>query len=165
MKRPLIINTPSLQSLQQRYVSAFLTFIFWVIWFFLWTPLITLFGWLSGLDLIYIQMIELEGFSDIAEDFSGFLISVAIFGGLLGFWALYNFLRFKDIERRAAITPVNNQQLAAFFGVGVNLLGKQQQAQCLSISFDDQGNISQIGTITKPIAIAEKTDDIGNKGS
>jgi biofilm PGA synthesis protein PgaD len=159
MKRPLIINSPSLQSLQQQYVSALFTFIFWMIWIFLWTPLITLIGWISGLDLIYIQMIELEGFSDITEDFAGFLISVAILGGLLGFWALYNFLRFKDIERRAAITPVNNQQLAAFFGVGVNLLGKQQQAQCLSISFDDQGNISQIATMPKPIEVVENTLD------
>ena len=159
MKRPLIINSPSLQSLQQRYVSALFTFIFWMIWIFLWTPLITLVGWISGLDLIYIQMIELEGFSDITEDFAGFVICVAIIGCVLGFWALYNFLRFKDIERRAAITPVNNQQLAAFFGVAVNTLDKQQQTQCLSISFDDQGNISQIATMPKPIEIVENTLD------
>lgn len=142
MKRPLIINSPSLLSLQQQYVSALFTFIFWMIWIFLWTPLITLVGWLSGLDLIYIQMIELEGFSDITEDFSGFLICVAIIGSVLGFWALYNFLRFKDIERRAAITPVNNQQLSTFFGVEVKTLERQQHLQCLTVSFDDQGNIS-----------------------
>ena len=158
MKRPLIINSPSLQSLQQQYVSALFTFIFWMIWIFLWTPLITLVGWLSGLDLIYIQMIELEGFSDITEDFSGFLICVAIIGSVLGFWALYNFLRFKDIERRAAITPVNNQQLAAFFGVAVNTLDTQQKTQCLSISFDDQGNISASKAINNPTQSEDSAD-------
>lgn len=162
MKRPLIIHSPSLQSLQQRYVSALFTFIFWMIWIFLWTPLVTLVGWLSGLDLIYIQMIELEGFSDITEDFGGFLICVAIIGSVLGFWALYNFLRFKDIERRAAITPVNNQQLAAFFGVEVKKLDGQQKAQCLSISFDDQGNINQIGILSQCVENTQNTVDTGH---
>lgn len=162
MKRPLIIHSPSLQSLQQRYVSALFTFIFWMIWIFLWTPLVTLVGWLSGLDLIYIQMIELEGFSDITEDFGTFLTWVAVIGCALGFWALYNFLRFKDIERRAAITPVNNQQLATFFGVEVNQLDGQQQTQCLSIRFDAQGNISRIGRISQAIEVAENSVDTGH---
>lgn len=145
--RPLIIDSPSLQSLRQRYLSATFTLIFWTIWIFLWTPLLTLLGWLLGLDLVYIEMIELKGYRAIIADFGLFLICVGIIGGILGIWAAYNFFRFKDLERRAAIRPVNNPQLAAFFKVDPQTLTRQQNTQCLSVSFDSLGNI----VASKPI--------------
>lgn len=141
MNRPLIIDSPSLQNLRQRYLSVTFTFVFWVIWILLWTPLITLIGWFFGLDLVYIEMIKLEGYKSVIADFGLFLICITVIGGILGIWAAYNFFRFKDLERRAALDPVNNRQLAAFFGVDPQTLTKQQKAQCLSVSFDSQGNI------------------------
>lgn len=139
--RPLIIDSPSLQSLRQRYLSATFTFIFWTIWIFLWTPLLTLIGWLLGLDLVYIEMIELKGYQAVVADFGLFLICIGIIGSILGIWAAYNFFRFKDMERRAAIKPVDNPQLAAFFQVDPQTLTRQQKTQCLSVSFDSLGNI------------------------
>ncbi len=115
MNRSLVIHRPSLQTLRQKYVSRVLTFVFWLLWFFLWIPLITFIGWIAGFDIFYLEMIELEGYQEVAAEFSLFLLGVAIIGGLLGIWALYNFLRFKNVERRTAINPVNNQQLADFF--------------------------------------------------
>ncbi|MCK9607286.1 MAG: poly-beta-1,6-N-acetyl-D-glucosamine biosynthesis protein PgaD [Methylomonas sp.] len=141
MNKPLVIDSPSLQSLRQRYLSATFTFVFWVIWILLWTPLITLIGWLFGLDLVYIEMIKLEGYKGVIADFGLFLICITVIGSILGIWAAYNFYRFKDLERRAAIEPVNNRQLAAFFKIELQTLTKQQKAQCLSVSFDNQGHI------------------------
>ncbi|QPK62836.1 poly-beta-1,6-N-acetyl-D-glucosamine biosynthesis protein PgaD [Methylomonas sp. LL1] len=141
-KKPLVIDSPSLQSLRQRYLSTFFTFLFWVVWIFLWTPLITLIGWLLGFDLIYSEMIELEGYKGVLADFVLFISCVAIIGCLLGFWALYNFLRFKDVDRRAALAPVNNRQLSAFFAVDPARLAIQQKTQCLTVSFDADGNIT-----------------------
>lgn len=141
MNRPLIIDTPSLQSLRQRYLSTTFTLVFWIIWILLWTPLITLAGWIFGLDLVYIEMIKLEGYKGVIADFGLFLICITVIGGMLGIWAAYNFFRFKDLERRAAIDPVTNRQLAAFFGVDPQTLLKQQKTQCLTVSFDSDGNI------------------------
>jgi len=150
MKQPLIINSPSLQSLSERYLSALFTFLFWIIWIFLWTPLVTLIGWLLGLDLVYLEMIELEGYKAVITDFGLFLICVAVIGFILGIWALYNFMRFKDIDRRAAIEPVNNHQLSIFFAIDPSLLTKQQKSQCLSVYFDDHGNIVNSTEIELP---------------
>lgn len=141
MNKPLVIDSPSLQSLRQRYLSATFTFVFWVIWILLWTPLITLIGWLFGLDLVFIEMIKLDGYKGVIADFGLFLICITVIGSILGIWAAYNFFRFKDLERRAAIEPVNNRQLAAFFEVDPQILTKQQKAQCLSVSFDSHGHI------------------------
>lgn len=155
MKRPLVIDRPSLQSLRQHYLSATFTFVFWVIWILLWTPLITLIGWLFGVNLVYIEMIKLEGYKSVIADFGLFLMCITLIGAILGIWAAYNFFRFKDLERRAALDPVNNRQLAAFFGVDLQTLTKQQKTQCLSVSFDSHGHIvanTQIDPAIKPSA-------------
>lgn len=139
--KPLIISTPSLQSLRQKYVSTVLTFVFWVVWIFLWTPLVTLVGWLLGIEQVYFQMIELDGYREVLDDFVLFLEWVAIMGGTLAVWALYNFLRFRNIERRMPLPPVTTTQQAAFFHVDVVTLSKQQETRCLSVGFDEDGNI------------------------
>lgn len=144
MKKPLIIQSPSLQSLQQRYATAIFTFIFWMIWIFLWSPLITLIGWLLGFDLFYVEIFELEGYESILSDMTGFVEWVAIIGGALATWALYNFLRFRDIERRTALSPVSNQQLSTFFNISEHSLHQHQHSQYLSVSFDEQGNITNV---------------------
>lgn len=150
MKQPLVINSPSLQNLSERYVSALFTFLFWIIWIFLWTPLVTFIGWLLGLDLVYLEMIELEGYKAVISDFGLFLMCVMVIGFILGIWALYNFIRFKDVDRRAAIEPVNSHQLSTFFAIDPSLLAKQQKSQCLSVHFDDHGNIVNSTEIDLP---------------
>jgi len=139
--KDLIIDTPSLQSLKQKYLSALLTFVFWVVWIFLWTPFVTLLGWLLGIDLVIFQMIELGGYQGVVADFILFLLCVAIMGGALAMWAGYNFFRFRNVDRRTPLPPVANSQLAEFFKIDMAALSKQQQSQCLSVSFDDEGNI------------------------
>lgn len=139
--KPLIISTPSLQNLRQKYVSTVLTFLFWVIWIFLWTPLVTLVGWVLGLEQVYFQMVALDGYREVLKDFVLFLEWVAVMGGALAIWALYNFLRFRNVERRTALPPVTMTQQATFFRVDAEILAKHQQARCLSVSFDANGNI------------------------
>lgn len=141
MKRPLIINAPSRQSLRQRYYYATLTFIFWMIWIFLWTPAITLLGWIFGMDLVYIQMVQLEGYKSVISDFGLFLICVLGIGSILGAWATYNFLRFKGVERRASLVTIDNQQLSSFFRIDLKNLDEQQHAKVITVSFDKFGNI------------------------
>jgi biofilm PGA synthesis protein PgaD len=139
--KDLIIDTPSLQSLKQKYLSTFLTFVFWVVWIFLWTPLITLIGWLLGIDWMYFQMIELGGYEAVANDFMYFLLYVTIMAGMLAIWASYNFFRFRNVDRRLALPPTDNSQLSEFFKVDMATLSQKQHTQCLSVSFDDEGNI------------------------
>ncbi len=145
--KPLVIDTPSVQSLRQKYISALLTFIFWVIWIFLFTPLITLLGWLLGIHLVYFQMIELEGSKAVIENFGAFLECLAAIGGSLSAWAYYNYWRFGKIDRRTQLPPVTNDQLSAFFHVEESSLSAQQENKCLSVSFDEAGNIIRINGV------------------
>lgn len=137
----LIINSPSLQSLHQRYMSTLLKFLFWALWIFLWTPLVTLAGWLAGAHLTYFEMVRLNGWTEVVHDFKIFMLCVAVIGGALGLWAAYNYYRFRGVERRKAFPPVEKRQLAEFFNVNIVDLALQQKAQCLAVAFDERGRI------------------------
>ena len=139
--KPLVIDTPSMQSLRRKYISAVITFIFWMIWIFLWTPLITLVGWLLGIHQVYFQMVELQGSQAVIESFGLFLKCLAAMGGSLAAWALYNYLRFRNIDRRTPLPPVTNAQLSAYFHVDQSVLSRQQASKCLSVCFDEDGKI------------------------
>jgi biofilm PGA synthesis protein PgaD len=138
----LVIDSPSLQSLRQKYISSFLTMVFWILWIFLWTPLITLVAWISGMDLVYFQMVELEGGKAVAENFLIFLEIVAGMGVLYGAWAAYNYLRYGKLNRRTALPPVTNEELGEFFQVDPFRLAEKQDCQCISVRFDVDGNIT-----------------------
>lgn len=142
--RDLIINTPSLQNLWQRYASIFFTFLFWGIWFFLWIPIATVIAWYFGINLIYSEMFVLGGFELVAAEFTIFLIIVICLGGTLAIWASYNYFRFRGVDRRATQKPVTKSEMAIFFEINNSELTKYQNTNLVSVSFDENGKIIKI---------------------
>ncbi len=142
--RELIINAPSVQTLWQRSTSVIFTFVFWVVWFFLWIPLATLIAWYLGIDLVYFQMFELDGFRIVMKDFFRFIQVVGLLGGTLGLWAAYNYLRFKGREKRKALPQLSEHMLADYLGIDIEMLKGYQQERALSVKFDDSGRILAI---------------------
>ncbi|MCD2450647.1 poly-beta-1,6-N-acetyl-D-glucosamine biosynthesis protein PgaD [Methylicorpusculum oleiharenae] len=141
--RPLIIDSPNLQSLKQKYLSTLLTFVFWVIWLYLWMPLITLIGWWTGIDLFYVHMIKLNGNQLLYQDLFFFLKGISLLGSTLAIWALYNYFRFRKVDRRTALPPVKNEQLSAFFGIEKDNLHNLQDTKYISVYFDQDGQITE----------------------
>lgn len=142
--RDLIINTPTMQSLWQRYSSVFFTFIFWVVWFFLWIPVATAFAWYLGIDLVYFEMFEMDGYKAVIDDLFRFLVVVAVLGGSLAIWAAYNYFRFRGKDRRSEQKTITPKEIAESFEIKDSTLKKYQHAKLVSVSFDDTGKITGI---------------------
>jgi biofilm PGA synthesis protein PgaD len=148
MKKPLIINAPELQNQHQRRLSATLTLLFWLFWFWLWTPIVSPLFRLWGDHLLALQLVDPDNYQEALVDIVHFLQAVAMMSGILGLWAVYNLIRFKNIERRTAIAHVTTQQLANYFNVEAEQVTRQQQVKTLSVSFDKDGNIIDSHEIT-----------------
>jgi len=144
MKRDLIIRRPELQTFGQRVLSTLLTLAFWFLWFYLWLPLITLLAWWYGWEITYFSFVEMEGYKDLIEVLPDYLLTIGTLGLALSSWALYNFLRFRNRERRKTVAIVSNAELAATFGVEEQLLEHVQQARMIRIHYDDKGNITRL---------------------
>lgn len=140
----LIIERPDLQSWHQKLVSGLLTMVFWILWVFLWLPLITLAAWAFFGIQFHIHMIELAGFAGFLDLFSTYAIVIVSMGGALIVWAKYNHLRFRGMDRRKAAAPVQIEQLASFSGHPPASVAQWREMRVMTVEHDAEGAIVRI---------------------
>ena len=95
MNTDLIIDDPGLQKLRHRYAYSAVTLTFWVIWIYLWLPLISFLSWVVGLNLFYKEMIVQNGYQLFFGLVGWYVLVVLIIGSILLGWAGYNLFRFR----------------------------------------------------------------------
>lgn len=144
MKNPLIIEKPELQSNVHRYGWAFVTFVFWTIYVYLWLPLITLVAWWVGAYLFNIHMVKLQGYEGLASKLVLYSIIIVSLSALLIGWANIERLRFKGVKRRQGRPEVTVSQVAHQYNLPENHLVGFRQKKSLEVHFSNDGNIAKI---------------------
>ena len=140
----LIIETPHLQNLRQRYGFAALTLIFWGLWFYMWLPLISMIAWVFGVKMFYLHMIELGGYVGFLELLGWYTLIVFLIAIIFGGWMLINLFRFRGRERRKPIVQVNDKQVAEYFGVDSEYLSSFTGQRSVTVHQTQDGSISAI---------------------
>jgi len=140
----LIIDMPDLQTIRQRYASSFITLLFWIFWFYLWLPLISLIAWVLGVDLLYDRMVVEGGYDAFIATLPTYALVVVLMGAIFVIWGVYNLQRFRGKERRSHVHPVDNATIANYFIVDPVQLGEWQQAKNLVIHLDELGMIQSV---------------------
>lgn len=142
VKNKFIIDTPKLQSLRLKYSSTLITLVFWIIWFYLWVPLITLAGWWLQLKFFEQEMLIVDGLDAFLDVLPVFIAVTLALNGSLAIWALYNFIRFKGLDRRKALPPVQNDDLLQLWAISeANLTGAQTN-KVSTIRISEDGDIT-----------------------
>src|SRR5271157_5746235 len=108
----LIIDRPELQTARQRLLFGSMTLFFWVVWIYLWLPILALIGWSLGFTIAYRQMVILNGYVGLLHLMKYYLAVIFFLGTSLLGWAYYNFLRFRGVNRRAHASGVNIAMLS-----------------------------------------------------
>jgi biofilm PGA synthesis protein PgaD len=148
----IIINRPELQSPLQRVTTRGITLVFWVIWIYLWLPLISLVAWWVGIQLFREHMLDNDGYQALFDDMHRYaLVIVSIAVVLIG-WARYNLLRFRDKGNRKTSKHVDPAIQAQYFKVEVQQLEQWRAAKRLVIHHDDRGDITGVETTIQPEA-------------
>lgn len=142
MRNKLIFDSPGLQSIKFKYASTAITLIFWVVWFYLWIPLVTFAGWWFQIDTIQHQMITLEGFHAFLDELPFFLLVTACIVGTLSIWAFYNFMRFKGVDRRKPLAPVKQSDILDTFSISETDLELALSSKVSVILIDDDDKIT-----------------------
>jgi biofilm PGA synthesis protein PgaD len=110
--RPLIIERPDLQTSSQRYGNISITVACWMVWLYLFVPLLSLLAWVTGATLVYEVL-----YMDLGE---GLVISrvlsygkgIAVLTGIYSVWAIYNYVRWSGVERRQTPELVTTEEMA-----------------------------------------------------
>ena len=141
---PLIIDRPSLQSSSQRMIYPIITFAFWLLWIYIWLPLVSLIAWGFGVQLFYDEMIlesGLEAFIEIAGTYG---VVIILLGTSLITWALYNWRRFRNKERRSGSFSLAHKELAEHFDVNAVELALWHDSRRIIVHHNDHGDIKQV---------------------
>ena len=144
MKHPLIIDRPDLQAWEHKALFGALTAAFWLLWVFLWLPLVTLLGWLFFGYQFKFNMINLSGYQGFLDLLKIYALTILFMNGGLIAWAKYNHLRFRGVDRRKEVAPTSLQELAALHGQTVQTISYWQTCQVMTVHHDSQGVIESV---------------------
>ncbi len=138
----LIIESPDLQSVKQRYGSKLMLYAWWTLWLFLCLPAIKLITWALFFHLFYVQMIAHKS---ILEIFSTIHIYVTIFlalSVLMGIWTLYR--KYSTRRRRKlkrVSSPLQQEELAEHFNVKTEHVSTLQASKRAVLHLDNTGKL------------------------
>ncbi|NOU24493.1 MAG: poly-beta-1,6-N-acetyl-D-glucosamine biosynthesis protein PgaD [Methylotenera sp.] len=144
MTRTLIIEKPELQSQAHRYGWSSITFLFWLLYIYLWLPFITLVAWWVGVELFHLQMVELNGYAGIVEKLGLYSAIVVIISIVLIGWAKIERYRFKDSIRRNGYTTVPVGEVAKVFELQESQLTELRKQKSVIVHFFDNGKLASV---------------------
>lgn len=133
-QRPLVIERPELQNGVQRWSYRGLTVMFWVLWLYLFMPLLSVLAWAAGMMVVYEVMVQNLALSELWH-------LLKVYGTGIGFllvvylgYAFSGFLRFRNVERRKLAPAIAPEQLAQSHNLDMATLKslQTQQTQVLS---------------------------------
>lgn len=138
----LIIDKPELQTHRQRVLFGAATVAAWVMWIYLWLPIITLFGWYFGVIRFRDVMISNSGALHFAQVIGWYALIILAICGSLVCWALYNWARFHDARRRV-IDPagVSGDEMVERTHVSSKVLARAQLLRNMTVQHDVHGVI------------------------
>ena len=136
----LIIDRPEQQTQLQRATYGILTLFFWAIWVNLWLPLVTLVGWMLGINRFVEVMMFDGGFDNLWRVFAWYGVAIALFSGSLVAWAVYNWIRFRTAGRRGRqSSPLRMAKLAQRLRTDPETMALWHRAKRIRTRFNENG--------------------------
>jgi len=153
--RPLIIERPDLQTSTQRYSSLSVTVMCWMVWLYLFVPLLSLFAWVTGATLVYEVLYMDLGEGLVMARALSYGKGIATLTGIYSAWALYNYIRWRDVERRQQPVSVTSEEMAETFRVSVQRINELREAKILTI---DNSELAQMFSEEKEAGLEERLE-------
>jgi len=142
-EHPEIIYRPDLQPPGRRAMFSVITLLAWVIWLYLFLPLLSLGAWWFGIATFREQML-VPGRGEYLLTLTGYAIVVAVTALVIIGWSRYNQLRFGGPDRRQPLPPISDETVARRFGLDVEGLRRAREVQVMEIDFEPDGRLKDV---------------------
>lgn len=152
---PEIIYRPDLQPRGRRALFSGITLLAWLIWFYLFLPLLSIGAWWFGATAFREHMLD-PGRSGYLLTLTGYAIVVAVTALIIIGWSRYNQIRFGGPDRRRPIAPVTDAMIQERFDLDAETLSLARAARTLEIDLDPHGRLRQARVLDRerPDAVA-----------
>jgi biofilm PGA synthesis protein PgaD len=139
----LIFDRPELQARRHRWVYSTLTLVAWVVWMYLWLPLITILAWYFGVRTFLREVIIPEP-GTLFTLVMIYLFVVIVMGALLITWSRYNLSRFGGKDRRRSPESVPDREVEEWFDLAHGTLAKFRSSARLVVEHGDLGEVLSV---------------------
>jgi poly-beta-1,6-N-acetyl-D-glucosamine biosynthesis protein PgaD len=138
-RSPLIIERPEHLLSARKLTNHLMTLLWWSLWVRFVLPLVTLVLWMSGWRGVSVDLLGRDGLNALLSRLPLYATVVAVVCGTLIVWALINWWRFSDRERRKFSGAVNTAAAAQFYGLDPHQLVRWQAQRRLVVQHDADG--------------------------
>lgn len=116
---------------------ALLTVVFWAVWLYLVTPLVSLLLWVFGVRL-FLREIAVDRFEALLTSLAAYSSILLVLVGLLAFWIAWNVVRYGGShDRRTVKRPeASDQEVRQAFHLDESLLESMRTERILRIDLD-----------------------------
>jgi biofilm PGA synthesis protein PgaD len=140
----IYIDVPHLVSRRRKLGGALATGFMWILYSYLWAPLISLVAWLLGFEFAYNVMIRLGGLQTLYSVLAWYGTMLAAIVVVVLAWSAFNRYRFSGRDRRTAVSDVSDDQVAEFFKLPASTLSAARDAKVLRLQLGDSAAIESI---------------------
>jgi biofilm PGA synthesis protein PgaD len=144
--RSLIIDHPDRQNRGRRIGFGIVTLVFWIIWIYLWLPLITAFAWYLGFERFQYIFIELDGFEGLLDILGVYFTVLQLIVVVFLAWSLYNQHRFGGKDKRRQVRKTNYRAMCESFGLSRHGLNRLRHAKIATVDYRIGATVSIIDT-------------------
>jgi len=114
-----------------------ITVIFWGLWVYLVTPLLSLLLWSVGIYLFVDRMVTLGGYEAFAEQLVGYGSVVFAMWLMLTLWVIWNLHRYGQRNRRNELPPhVTDDQMAEAMHLPIATISRMHGSRQIYLYFD-----------------------------
>ncbi len=135
LQSPLIDNSDKLPTAHHVFWGG-VTGVFWLLYLYLWLPLITLAMWLLGVNNTLVELYIPEGRVDTYLLVALPLIAL-VCAVVLSTWAEYNRQRFQGMDRRTSVEPVGIEMLAQGLGASSAVAAAMRAGKHMTLTMSD----------------------------
>lgn len=141
-EHPEIIYRPDLQPAGRRALFSAITLFAWLVWLYLFLPLLSIAAWWFGITTFQEQMLDPVRNAYLFT-LTGYAIVVAIATLLIVGWSRYNEARFGGPDRRRPVAPVTDEMIQERFGLDAATIRQVRKAQIMQIELDRSGRLER----------------------
>ena len=127
-----IVNSP------KKATEFFMTVLFWGLWSYLITPLVSLVLWFAGIYLFTERMISMGGYQAFADQLINYTTFIAAMGVLLALWVIWNQQRYGRRDKRNVIPGhVSETQVEEVTGLDQGIVDELRRARKIAMHYQD----------------------------
>lgn len=133
------IDVPELLTARERTRDTLFTALMWLVYVYLWVPLLSFAAWALGFELAYDVMVRSGGAKSLWPALLAYLSILGVIVAVVVLWSLTNRARFHNAARRKSVPAIGDEQMAAWFGVAMTTLAELRTSKRTIIDFDADG--------------------------